>query len=147
MLELYHAVDFYFKEEAGRELEFVKGATARVKLNRFEEGLAEYVSVGFGENYRGNINLQVFSILMDYKFRFYKSVKKEKTVKEVDREKIETVEEYCKWLQKYSGVNSEFCYDCYIKHIRFYAMIACNKWTKCLNKQIHVKCLLPKYCL
>lgn len=92
MLDLHHALDFYFESEAGKELEYKKVATSKLKLNNLENGFVKFSSVGFGENYRGNINVTVFSILMDYKFRIFKTGRTEKTQKEVAREKAETLD-------------------------------------------------------
>lgn len=79
-------------------------ATTKLKLNNLENGFARFSSVGFGENFKGNINVTVFSILMDYKFRIFKANKVEKTPKEAAREKAENLDGYYKWLWSYTSV-------------------------------------------
>lgn len=126
VFDLYFAMEFYFHSSDGeKSMDFTKVATAKLKLNNIENGFAQFSSVGFGEYYRGNINVSVFSILMDYKFRIYRCPRLDKTPKEIAREKIENLTGYYQWLWKYTGLTPQQFYNNTVKHIRYHSHHAC----------------------
>jgi hypothetical protein len=128
-------------------MDFTKVATAKLRLNNIEGGFAQFSSLGFGEYYRGNINVSVFSILMDYKFRIYRCPRLEKTPKEIAREKVENINGYYQWIWKYAGLTPQQFYDKTVKHIRYHSYHTCLEWSRAIATPLQIKLSLPKYCL
>lgn len=133
--------------EKHRELNFEKIDSLKVKLNNVERGMASYAPVTFSSNYKSTIRLFVFSMMMDMKFRTWKLFKKEKTERELEREKMSSLKEYFEFYVKRSSHGESGFYRKYIKTLIEFSEQAKRVLLKTLRTKIEYKYQLPKYCL
>lgn len=62
-----------------------KVATKRLRLNNLDKGICDFACLVFDTDNMCQVNLSVFTMVMDCRFRIFKSNKKRKTSDEIKR--------------------------------------------------------------
>ena len=93
----------------------------KLKLNAVERGTHCFLNASFSDDYKAILKLNVFSIMMDTKFRLWRSPRKEKGASEVERERVSSMGEFFQYYLKKTGKGEDGFYSKYIKSLREYS--------------------------
>lgn len=109
--------------------------------------MASFAPVTFSNNYKSTVRLYAFSMIMDFKFRTWRLMKKEKTEKEVERESMSTMKEYFEYYLKKTSQGESGFYRRYVKTLIEFSEEAKRTLLRAFRSKPEYRYQLPKYCL